>query len=164
MHPVLPPASSSLLEAYKKHTGELSGIEDRQNKTIALLLGIFSAAGTLLLKDGSHVGYFGATYLSLMAIIITCIGHHAINELHDLRIAVRDLLVRCEIGLGFYRDDAFLAGRPLYTPYEGKYPTRGGWMKQNYWIVWVVAAGFIGLLFLKAYPTGARSLQIFWSR
>jgi hypothetical protein len=47
---------SGLLEAYKKHVEELRGIEDRQNKIIALLLGIFSSAGTLLIKEAVHLG------------------------------------------------------------------------------------------------------------
>jgi hypothetical protein len=136
-----------LLEAYKKHVEELRGIEDRQSKTVALLLGVFSAAGTALAKGGlgRHIG--PKIFLSLMALAIVFVGQHAISELHDMRIAARDLLVRCEISLGFYELGAFLKGRMLYTKYELEYPTRGAWMTQYYWIVWVVCAGFIGMLF-----------------
>ncbi len=139
--------SAALLEAYKKHVEELNRIEGRQNKTIALILGILSAAGTLLSKGGIDVDNPQKAYFCLVALVIVGVGQHAINELHDMRIAVRDLLVRCEIGLGFYEVGAFLAGKMLYTDYEWRYPTRGAWMKQNYWIVWVVCAGFLVLLF-----------------
>jgi hypothetical protein len=142
--PPVPPAG--LLEAYKKHVEELNRIEDRQNKIIALILGILSAAGTLLSKSGFDVDDAQKAYFSLVALVVAGIGQHAINELHDMRIAVRDLLVRCEIGLGFYEVGAFLAGKTLYTDYEWQYPTRGAWMKQNYWIVWLVCAGFLVLL------------------
>src|ERR1039457_2118486 len=54
IHPAQQPGEShrfeALLEAYKKHAEELRGIEDRQSKTIALVLGILGAAGTLLIK------------------------------------------------------------------------------------------------------------------
>jgi len=137
---------NAILEAYKKHVEELRGIEDRQQKSIALILGILSAAGTLLIKEGGLLDPVPKLYVSLLALIVVGIGQHAINELHDLRIATRDLLVRCEIALRFYEAGAFLKGRMLYTNYELDYPARGAWMKQNYWIVWIVCAGFLILL------------------
>jgi hypothetical protein len=158
MHPTPKPSGSdqsgspgALLESYKKHVEELRGIEDRQNKAIALLLGIFSAAGTLLIKEATDLGYAPKVYVTLLALVVVGIGQHAINELHDMRTAVRDLLVRCEIALGFYEPGAFLVGKPLYTNYELKYPTRGNWMKQNYWIVWSVSLGFLVLLWLRKH-------------
>jgi len=81
--------------------------------------------------------------------LATAIGQHVINELHDLRIAVRDLLVRCEIGLGFYEDGAFLKEIPLYTDYEGKYYTRGGWTKLYYLVVWLAFTGLVVSLICK---------------
>ena len=137
----------ALVEAYKKHVAELSGIEDRQSKIIAVLLGILSAAGTLLIKEAANLGRGPKVYVSLVTVAIVVIGHHAVNEFHDLRIAVRDLLVRCEIALRFYEVGKFLEGKPLYTDYELGYPTRGNWMKQSYIrIVWLVCVGFILLL------------------
>jgi hypothetical protein len=145
-----PPPSVALLEAYKKHVDELKGIEDRQNKIIALILGILSAAATLLIKKGTDdLELAPRIYISMVALVIVYIGQHAINELGDLRRAVRDLLVRCEIALRFYEVGAFLKGRMLYTSYERGYRTRGGWLKQSYWFVWLVCVGFIVLLWRK---------------
>lgn len=163
--PAQPVPAGALLEAYKKHVAELRGIEDRQSKLVGLILGILSAAGTLLINahlqpsprtgtaSGSYpfpvswIGHNAARiYVSLVAVVAVAIGRHAVNELHDLRKHVRDLLVRCEIALGFYETGAFLKGKPLYTTDEQEYPTKGAWMKQNYWIVLLVCAGF--LLFL----------------
>jgi hypothetical protein len=95
----------------------------------------------------------------LIALVLAFIGQHAVNELHNLRIAVRDLLVRCEIALRFYEVGAFLEQKPLYTNYEKKYPTRGDWMKQNYWIAWLVCVGFLLLLWFGKHipaPSGSR--------
>src|SRR5205807_7275612 len=103
-----------------------------------LILGIFSAAAMLLTKTGFPHSYPIVIYLSVMAFIIGGIGFHAIDELHDLRVAARDLLVRCEIGLGFYDSGAFLKEEMLYTNYELAYPMRGGWMRQYRWIVVMV--------------------------
>lgn len=156
---IQPAPPAALLEAYKKHVEELRGIEDRQNKTIALLLGILSAAGTLLLKPVDHMDWPIKLYISLVAFALVILGHHTINELHDLRIAVRDLLVRCEVALRFYEVDKFLQGDMLYTDYEKEYATgkKGGWIKQTfgkkgrwikhtYWIVWSVCVAFVLLL------------------
>lgn len=152
MHPTQPVGAqppAALLEAYKKHAQELGSIEDRQYKIIVLLLGIFSAAATLLLAKEVHVDPAQKIYVSVVAFLATVIGQHVINELHDLRIAVRDLLVRCEIGLGFYEDGAFLKVIPLYTDYEGKYHTRGGWTRQYYLVVWLALTGLVLLLICK---------------
>src|SRR6266487_4498740 len=73
-----------LLEAYKKHVEELRGIEDRQSKLIALLLGILSAAGTLLIEKAGNFGCASKLFVSGVAILIVLIGHHAIHEFHDL--------------------------------------------------------------------------------
>jgi hypothetical protein len=145
-----PAPSQGLLEAYKKHVEELRGIEDRQNKTIALLLGIFSAAGTLLLKKDVEIPWPALTYITAIAVALLLIGQHAVNEFHDLRVAVRDLLVRCETALRFYETGAFLEGEMLYTKEEQEYAIgKGGWMKENYWIVYVVGGAFIFLLWLE---------------
>jgi hypothetical protein len=142
-----PPAA--LLEAYKKHVEELRGIDDRQNKILAGLLAIFSAAATLLVKGPVDLGPLSALYMSLVALVIVFIGQHAIDELHDFRVATRDLLVRCEVALHYYEIGAFMAGRMLYTEYELDYPHRGKWMKQNYWIVWLICGGFVLLLWIR---------------
>jgi hypothetical protein len=150
MHPTKRTSSTdshgTLVEAYKKHAEQLRWIEDRQDKTIGLLLGIFGAAGTLLIKEGVHMGWQLTLYVSVISVLIAVMGQHAITELHDLRVAARDLLVRCEIALGLYEVDRFLDRDALYTEYERDYPKRGTWMKQNSWIVWIVCAGFIVLL------------------
>ena len=53
MCPAQPGPPGALIEAYKKHVEELRGIDDRQSKIIALLLGVLSAAGTLLIKEAA---------------------------------------------------------------------------------------------------------------
>ena len=149
IHPAQQPGEShrfeALLEAYKKHAEELRGIEDRQSKTIALVLGILGAAGTLLIK-GVELQPAPKVYVSLVAFSVVLIGNLTIYELHDLRRAVRDLLVRCEIALRFYEVGTFLQGKMLYTSDEWKYPERGAWMRRYYVIVWLVCAGFLWLL------------------
>lgn len=169
MHPALrtgeseqPPPSAALLEAYKKHAEELKGIEDRQNKIIALILGILSAAATLLIKGTDDFGWAPRLYISVVALVIVGIGQHAINELGDLRSAVRDLLVRCEIALRFYEVGAFLKGRMLYTSYERGYRKRGGWLKQSYGFVWAVCVGFIVLLWRKHFFAGF--IAVLWRK
>jgi hypothetical protein len=139
-------ATEILLQAYKKHVEELRGIEARQSKVIALILGILSAAGTLFINGKITLEVAQKVYVSLLAIVVVYIGQHAIGELHDFRIAVRDLLVRCEIALRFYENSAFLNEEMLYTDYEKGYPTRGNWMKQDYWIVWLVSVVFLLVL------------------
>ena len=136
----------ALVEAYKKHVDELRGIEDRQNKMIALLLGIFSAAATLLTKGWLNAGTAQKAYVTLIAVVLIWIGQHAVNEFHALRIAVRELLVRCEIALRFYETNVFITGSMLYTKDEIEYHTKGGWLKQYYLLVWAVGAAFIVIL------------------
>lgn len=135
----------ALVEAYKKHAEELRAIEDRQNKTIALVLGILGAAGTLLIK-GVGIGTAPKVYVSMLSFGVVLIGNLTILELHNLRKAVRDLLVRCEIAFRFYEVGAFLEGKKLYNDYELKYPDKGAWMWRYYVIVWPVWLGFILLL------------------
>lgn len=147
-------APAALLEAYKKHAEELKRIEDRQHQTVALVIGIFSAAATLLAKGWIAQSWLVTVYLSVMALAIGWIGFHSINELHDLRVAVRDLLVRCEIGLGFYKVGAFLDKKQLYTEYELHYPTRGKWMRQDHWIVAVISLTFVVLLLWMKLRSG----------
>ncbi len=88
-------------------------------------------------------------YLSLVALAIGWLGFHSINELHDLRIAVRELLVRCEIGLGFYKLGAFLEERMLYTEYELHYQKRGKWLRLEHWIVAMICLTFVALLWIE---------------
>src|SRR5260370_20634474 len=92
-NPVEMPKTTALLEAYKKHTEELRRIKDRQHQIVALVIGIFSAAATLLTKGWVPDSLLGVAYLSVVALAIGWVGFYSINELHDLRIAVRDLLV-----------------------------------------------------------------------
>jgi len=144
-----PGTTPGLVEAYKKHAEELRCIEDRQRQIVAMVIGIFSAAATLLAKDWVPHSPLVMVYLSVMALAIGWIGFHSINELHDLRVAVRDLLVRCEIGLGFYSPGAFLREKMLYTDYELHYRKRGKWMRQDHWIVAMISASFIVLLWIE---------------
>jgi hypothetical protein len=141
--------TTALLEAYKKHTEELRRIEDRQHQIVALVIGIFSAAATLLTKGWVPDSLLVVAYLSMVALAIGWLGFHSINELHDLRIAVRELLVRCEIGLGFYKLGAFLEERMLYTEYELHYQKRGKWLRLEHWIVAMICLTFVALLWIE---------------
>src|SRR5882724_1388623 len=78
----------SLLEAYKKHSAELTAIEDRQNKLLLLILGIFGAGATLLGSSrAASITFYGRGGLTFLAVVISGIGWYYNRELHDLRRA-----------------------------------------------------------------------------
>ena len=138
---------SALYEAYKKHAAELASIEDRQNKLFLVLLGVFSAAATVLPKI--DLAFYEKLYFGGLVAVIVWYGVHSCLEYRNLRIAVRDLLVRCELAMEFYEHDAFLIGEPLYTVEERKYPEKGRWLAQ--FAVIIIVTG-LGLLFLILFP------------
>jgi|HubBroStandDraft_2_1064218.scaffolds.fasta_scaffold44624_1 hypothetical protein len=115
-----------LLEAYKKHAAELSSLEDRLNKIVLLILGLFGAGVTA----ASTINLKGQWQIALCFVVIVggvgWLGHHAVGEAADLRKAVRDLLVRCELAMDFYTPDKFVRGKALYGEAERDYPQKGG--------------------------------------
>src|SRR5438128_9260007 len=85
----------ALYEAYKKHSAELRSIEDSENKTLLLILAIFGAGATAVSKINLMCQWPTAVYFTVLACSIVAASHYVVHENHDLRIAVRDLLVRC---------------------------------------------------------------------
>jgi hypothetical protein len=146
-----PSKAEALRAAYARHTAELLAIDEQQGKFLLVMLGIFSAAATLLasLSKVDHAfelprpAQIGLTVIT-GALFLLWQWHT--RERHDYRQAVRDLLVRCELALGFYLIDAYLANDTLYTRWEREFPSKGGFL------VWVqlgtVAGVAVGFLFV----------------
>jgi hypothetical protein len=93
---------NSLLEAYRKHSAELGSLEDRLNKTVLLILGLFGAGLTAVSAVSLKREKAAALCFILIVLGVGWVGVHATREANDLRKAVRDLLVRCVLAMGFY--------------------------------------------------------------
>jgi hypothetical protein len=110
-----PQKAEALREAYKRHTSELVTIDEQQGKLLLVMLGIFSAGATLLAsyKGDSRLQLTWVVQLGLTAITLALLWVWAVFtfERHSYRKAVRDLLVRCEMAMGFYEPNAYLQGR-----------------------------------------------------
>jgi hypothetical protein len=145
---------SSLHEAYKKHSTELISLEDRHNKSLLLILGLFGAGATAM----STVSIEGQTWsmLCFMAIVACAggVGLHAAHETHDLRKAVRDLLVRCELAMQLYTSDEFVSGKPLYDDSERDYPHKGGGLRIVSYIVIIFTGALLIFLIWNNYNRG----------
>jgi hypothetical protein len=148
MSPIASPNPLILQEAYKKHATELANIEDRQHKHALLMLGIFSAGATLIASGRIDISCALAVALTIfsIAVVVPSIWYNC--ELHCLRGATRELLVRCEIALGFHKEGHFLQGeKKLYADNDIAYGEKGNWLR-NWCIVTVAAvcAAFIGVV------------------
>jgi hypothetical protein len=146
-----PQKAEALREAYKRHTSELVTIDEQQGKLLLVMLGIFSAGATLLAsyKGGSRLQLTWVVQLGLTAITLALLWVWAVFtfERHSYREAVRDLLVRCEMALGFYEPNAYLQGDRLYTDKELGFPSKGRYLPLvNFATVGVAALGFIVVL------------------
>jgi len=128
-----------LLEAYKKHSAELASIEDRLNRFLLVILGVFGAGAVAIPKV--PVTPWSARILYGVVFLFTAFGLHYNSEIRGVRARVRYLLVRCEIDMGFYTSK-----ERLYTDDELSYPTKGGYLKFTYAAIIVAAA--IGLILL----------------
>jgi len=127
---------SALYEAYKKHSAELRSIEDGENKFLLLILAIFGAGVTAASKVDLRCHPFMALYLTAIAVLLVAAGIHVVNENHDLRIVVRDLLVQCEQAMQFYKRDVFLKDRSLYQDAERHYACKGQHLRDfSRWVV-----------------------------
>jgi hypothetical protein len=138
----------ALRDAYKRHATELLAIEEQQSKLLLVILGIFSAGATLLssskLVAGSRMTWPVQIGLTVITLSIFWLWKWHTQERHEYRQAVRDLLVRCELGLGFYTDSAYLSGTTLYTSEELLFPTKGRFLRWSYFgPVALVATGFL---------------------
>jgi hypothetical protein len=116
---------SSVHEAYKKHSAELTSLEDRLNKTVLLILGLLGAGITAVSTISMKGAWPAALGFTVVVGIVGWVGYHAIHEAADLRRTVRDLLVRCELAMRFYEPNAFVEGRTLYDQIEREYPGKG---------------------------------------
>ena len=105
---------------YKRHSSELVTIDEQQGKLLLVMLGIFSAGATLLAKGDSTFQPRWAVQggLTLITLGLLWLWIWFTLERHNYRQAVRDLLVRCELALGFYAKDLYLQGDKLYTTEE----------------------------------------------
>src|SRR5271157_2015281 len=143
-----------LLEAYKKHSTELASIEDRLNKLLLIILGVFGAGATAISKAKLATGPAGA--LIFLVVVFAYFGVHYVFEIHQVKAAVRYLLVRCEIDMGFYFPNDRTKDIPryikqLYTDEELEYPTKGEFLRNTYAAVIILAAlGLVLLIFQAA--------------
>jgi hypothetical protein len=144
-----PQKADALREAYKRHSSELVTIDEQQAKLLLVMLGILSAGATLLASgkgawQPTRVVQFG---LTLITFALLGVWIRFTYERHSYRQAVRDLLVRCELAMGFYATNAYLEGGELYTPKELEFPSKGGFMLgTNLFIVVLAGLGFLLVL------------------
>lgn len=134
---------------YKRHSSELVTIDEQQGKLLLVMLGIFSAGATLLAKGDSTFQPRWAVQggLTLITLGLLWLWIWFTLERHNYRQAVRDLLVRCELALGFYAKDLYLQGDKLYTTEELGFPSKGGFMRgTQLFIVVLAAVGFMLVL------------------
>ena len=135
--------AEALREAYKRHSSELVTIDEQQGKLLLVMLGVFSAGATLLASGKGDSTYKMTWIVQLGLTIITFallwVWIWFSLERHNYRQAVRDLLVRCELALGFYAKDAYLQGDALYTKEEVKFPSKGTFMLGTHLFIVVLA-------------------------
>lgn len=138
-----------IIEAYRKHTAELSSIEDRLNKLLLVMLGLFAAAVSAVQKTEGLTGR-SAAVLILVVVAFTLIGLHYNFEMQALRGSVRHLLIRCEIAMRFYDTGRFLKGQALYTEIERAYANKGRYLATIYAAcIYAAASGLILVIWLK---------------
>jgi hypothetical protein len=134
-----------LIEAYKKHSVELASIEDRLNKFLLVILGVFGAAVVAVPKMPLTDGLAWA--LASVVVALTICGLHYNSEIRDGRAEVRYLLVRCEIAMGFYTQNG-----ELYTDEQLSYPNKGGFLEFTFAAVILAAAiGLMTLIFAQTH-------------
>lgn len=147
-----PQKAEALREAYKRHSSELVAIDEQQTKLLLVMLGIFSAGATLLASVNQKDSTYKLTLvvqigLTVITVALLWLWAWFTFERHNYRQAVRDLLVRCELALGFYAKDAYLKGDALYTPEEQRFPSKGGFMRWTHFLtVFFAGLGFMSVL------------------
>jgi hypothetical protein len=140
---------TSVAEAYKKHAAELASIEDRQYKLTLLMLGIFSAGLTFVASGHVALTCSLRWWLIVFAFAIVIPSLHYNWELHNLRGLTRELLVRCEIALGFHEQNLFLKDHKLYAEGDLDYGTKGGWLRFSYYST--VGAACLAFVLIVAF-------------
>jgi hypothetical protein len=146
-------AAPILQEAYKKHAAELASIEDRQHKLTLLMLGIFSAGASLIASGHVDMSCGLRWALTGFSLAVAIPSFHYNSELHRLRGVTRELLVRCELALGFHEKGLFLKDEKLYAEGEIAYGKKGRWVRDSYcWTVGAVCVAFIFVVWLMPNP------------
>jgi hypothetical protein len=143
------PAKAEVVrEVYKKHAAELLAIEEAQQKLTLLLLGVFGAGASFLAseKGASALSVLSKCGLSIVTAAILLVGWRYTRRRDHARASVRNLLTDCEVALGLYAADVYVAGQPLYTAGLIRFPERGGWLSATYWIATLAAVGFVIVL------------------
>jgi hypothetical protein len=146
-------AVTILVEAYKKHAAELLSIEDSQQKLLALLLGIYSAALTLvfgLVKDGHLIIAADCWLKGALTLTAAAIGVFGVMfsiQRNHARRSVRAGLVRIEQALGFYVANLYVADR-LYDETYRRYAQPN--MQQSFLDYGYVPVIVVGLAFIAA--------------
>jgi hypothetical protein len=146
--------SSSLHEAYKKHSTELASLEDRLNKSLLLILGLFGAGVTAVSAVSLLKEPVAALCFTVIVIGVMLLGLHVTNEANDLRKAVRDLLVRCELAMQFYEPNIYVKDKPLYDHAEREYPYKGGTLTFPSRVVIILTAALLIYLIWHNYCYG----------
>ncbi|MGB6691087.1 MAG: hypothetical protein WBE76_24905 [Terracidiphilus sp.] len=146
-----PQKADAIREAYKRHTAELVTIDEQQGKLLLVMLGIFSAGATLLVSGKENPMFRAMPMVQWGLTIITgsllFVWIWFTWERYGYRQAVRHLLVRCELALGFYTKGAYLQGDALYKSRELEFFTKGSFMPWVHVIIVVLAAvGFLLVL------------------
>ena len=144
-----------LLTAYNKHSTALGAIEASQQALFNLILGIFSAALTLLIalyKDerallhGSSGAFLGLSSLDWVMIIsaglITAYSLYMSRGRNKARLSVRRAVERIDYALGFFQPGAFLKDETLYPDSFAVY-TKTSFLQRAHWLLYAPAAAFV---------------------
>ena len=146
-----------LLEAYKKHSAELASIEDRLNRLLLVILGLFAAGVSAVEAGAITLTPWARLDLLVVVVVFTFFARHYNREMQCLRGSVRHLLVRCETAMGFYDYERFLPGGALYRKSEQDYSTKGQFLAVTTAICILVAAIGLSLVILDAPPASTQT-------
>jgi hypothetical protein len=113
------------------------------------MLGIFSAGATLIASGHVAMSCRLKWALTFFSLAIVGPSFHYNSELHRLRGVTRELLVRCEIALGFHQKNRFLKDEKLYAEGDIGYGKKGRWLRDSYyWTVGTVCIAFVAVVWL----------------
>ena len=143
-----------LLAAYKKNGTSLNAIEAGQRTFFNLILGIYSAALTLLIalyKDERDLlrapdGFLRLSALDwvliLAAALITAYSRYMSYGRVTARISIRETMTRIECAFGFFETGIFLKNVALYPPSFGSY-ARASFLQRAHYLLYAPAAAFV---------------------
>jgi hypothetical protein len=143
-----------LTAAYTKHGNALGAIEGSQQTLLNLVLGIFSAALTLLIglyKDSPDLIRGGSSCLCLSALDWVMIAAAALVMAYAVymshgrnaaRISVRRAVANIDAAFGFFENGLYLKDAPLYPTSFAPY-TETSFLRRAYWLIYPSGAAFI---------------------